>query len=81
MFGICGHTFFPPEVTGQKTLKTVYEWSQLEFEYDGEGSLQSDLISKFYIPGASTPIDMDVYYGRKFYLFLSVCINCIGFFK
>lgn len=68
MFGICGHTFFPPEVTGQKTLKTVYEWSQLEFDYEGEGSLQSDLISKFYIPGAPAPIDMDVYYGRKLYL-------------
>lgn len=65
MFGICGQNFFPPEVTGQKTLKTIYEWSQLEFDYEDEGSRQADIISKTFIPGVPAPIDVDVYYGRE----------------
>lgn len=66
MFGICSHNFYHPEVTGQKTLKTIYEWSQLEFDYEDDSSREADIISKTFIPGVPAPIDVDVYYGRKF---------------
>lgn len=65
MFGICSHTILAPHVTGQKTFRTVYEWSQLEFDYADDEERQVDIVSGTFNPGAPAPIDVDVYYGRK----------------
>lgn len=69
IFGICGQiTPFTPTlvgVGGQKVLKPLYEWSQIEFDYASEEERRSDILSEVFVPGAAVPIDVDVYYARK----------------
>lgn len=53
-------------------MKTIFEWNILDFDYESEAARQADIDSKQFIPGVSTPIDVDVYYSRKcsFYVIL-----------
>lgn len=63
--GICGVGFNP--VYAQKPgLKTIYEWSQLEFDYESDAARQEDIDKGIFTPGVPAPIDVDVYYSRKF---------------
>lgn len=60
--GICG--IGVNQVYGQKPeLKTIFQWSQLEFDYESEAARQADIDSKNFIPGVPAPIDVDVHYS------------------
>lgn len=77
IFGICSRItpYSPPLVGGQKVLKPVYEWSQIEFDYTSEEERRSDILSETFVPGAAVPIDVDVYYARKsFYVIYHIAM-------
>lgn len=54
-----------PTYSEKPDLKSIFEWSQLEFDYPSESSRQADIDSGIFIPGVPAPIDVDVYYSRK----------------
>lgn len=64
VFGICGVNFNPTEAA-IPDLKTIHQWSQLEFDYETEAARQADIDQGLFIPGVPAPIDVDVYYSRK----------------
>lgn len=64
VLGLCSTI---PTILGQKqVIYPVHEWSQLEFNYENENKREQDIQSGTFIPGVAAPIDVDVYYGRKF---------------
>lgn len=64
VLGICGFGFGPGSAQ-KPDLKTIFQWSQLEFDYESEAARQADIDSGVFIPGVPVPIDVDVYYSRK----------------
>lgn len=45
----------------QEKLKNIYSWKALEFAFPNEYAKLAAIKSRSYIPGASLPIDVDVY--------------------
>ncbi|XP_058808623.1 uncharacterized protein LOC131674122 [Phymastichus coffea] len=50
---------------GKKVLKGVYSWKVLEFKFATNRDKELAIGSGYYKPGASIPIDVDVYYGTN----------------
>lgn len=65
VLGICG-SFLNPVFAEQPSLKTVIQWNTLDFDYESDAARQADIDSQFFIPGVPTPVDVDVYYSRKY---------------
>ncbi|KAJ8959619.1 hypothetical protein NQ318_021805, partial [Aromia moschata] len=63
LLGICS-TSIHHVFTANPRLDTLYEWSQLEFDYQSDFDRQTDIALKTFIPGKPAPIDTDVYYSR-----------------
>ncbi|CAG9584626.1 unnamed protein product [Danaus chrysippus] len=47
----------------QNSLNIIREWVQLEFVYPNEEARIRAITNKYFVPEASIPIDVDVYYG------------------
>jgi hypothetical protein len=60
VFGLCT---IDPGFGEKPELGLVYQWSQLEFDYASPSARQADIDDKTFIPGQSTPIDVDVHYA------------------
>lgn len=64
VLGIC--SIIPqPAQAETPNFKTIYQWSQLEFDYESLYQRQLDIDSGVFTPGVIAPIDVDVYYARK----------------
>ncbi|XP_018570749.1 major royal jelly protein 3 isoform X2 [Anoplophora glabripennis] len=61
--GVCTVPF-QQGFAAKPSLDTVYQWSQLEFDYESQYDRQADIDLKIFIPGRPAPIDTDVYYSE-----------------
>lgn len=44
------------------SLKMLYQWNDMEFEFPSPGEREIAILNKDYIPGTAVPIDVDVDY-------------------
>ncbi|ENN70589.1 hypothetical protein YQE_12764, partial [Dendroctonus ponderosae] len=64
VLGIC--SIIPqPAQADTPNFKTIYQWNQLEFDYESLYQRQIDIDSGVFTPGVIAPIDVDVYYALK----------------
>lgn len=69
--GICGYLGLAEGQNPKPPLITLFEWRQLEFDYESERARQSDINSGFYQPNIAAPIDADVYYrGESIWIYV-----------
>ncbi|XP_045478060.1 protein yellow-like [Harmonia axyridis] len=50
---------------GDDNFIPIFEWSQLEFEYDSAIERKHDIEDGFFVPGVPAIIDVDVYYSSN----------------
>ncbi|KAJ8923456.1 hypothetical protein NQ315_002015 [Exocentrus adspersus] len=62
--GICSLSYHQVS-TARPGLDLVYQWKQLEFDYQSEYDRQADIDMEIFIPGQPAPIDTDVYYAAN----------------
>ncbi|XP_050297854.1 major royal jelly protein 3-like isoform X2 [Anthonomus grandis grandis] len=66
VLGVCATTLPTPTYTeNPPVLKTVYQWNQLEFDYQSSNERQRDIDSGAFEVGNIAPIDVDVYYSPR----------------
>lgn len=66
-------TCYDNDDVGQRTLKGVYSWKSLEFQFGSDVERDLAISSGRYKPGAAILIDVNVYYGMHFFfMFLSL---------
>ncbi|XP_017778766.1 PREDICTED: protein yellow-like isoform X2 [Nicrophorus vespilloides] len=68
VLGICSNFAFAMPSNNNNNnrpglLSPVFEWKQMEFEYESEAAKQRDIASGFYVPHVPAPIDVDVSYS------------------
>ncbi|CAH1277858.1 unnamed protein product, partial [Diabrotica balteata] len=51
--------------TQKRDFSTIFEWSQLEFDYSSSYERDKDILTGNFLPGKPAPIDVDVYYARE----------------
>lgn len=61
--GICSTSWFPESHAQAQGITPVYEWSQLEFEYESDTARQAAIDAGDFLEGHPAPIDVDVYYS------------------
>lgn len=62
------------EADGTK-LRTVRQWAELDFQFPSEAARQDALAKRYYVPGYSVPIDVDVEHRR------GMLVDCPSFFR
>lgn len=56
----------------EENIIPLFEWTQLEFEYDSPLERQRDIEDGFFVPGVPAIIDVDVYYSCMYIITLEL---------
>ncbi|KAK5640789.1 hypothetical protein RI129_009336 [Pyrocoelia pectoralis] len=64
IFGMCHVSFFP-QINAEGELTSVYQWTNLEYDYPSESARRQAINNKEFILENGAPLDVDVHYTKS----------------